>query len=179
MGKIISIMGPHAGESAGEIFSRKIQDIENTGMTFWVINSYKSQPKQLQNFCGDESFEVYFVSPSTVGGAKDTKTEIKNNEFSIDKTSWTNIPENISPVTGKGYALVLSSLKIINKNVDLNVDLNDYAEEDHSPLKFSQGCSTICCIKEDMSEHPNKVKSNLRNIWAVGKLRFPYCVWVR
>jgi hypothetical protein len=31
---IISVMGPHAGDSNEQIFSREIQDITNTGLTY-------------------------------------------------------------------------------------------------------------------------------------------------
>ena len=46
---IISVMGPHAGESSEQIFSRKIKDIERTGNTFWMIQSYKSNPPKVQS----------------------------------------------------------------------------------------------------------------------------------
>ena len=173
--RILSVMGPHAGESVEKIFSRKKSDIKKTGNAFWVINSYKSKPPQVQDFCKNSEIYIYFISPSVKGGAKDTKTQTINKQFSSDGVSWNNIPPDITPVTGKGYAFILDSLEINNSTIDLN----DYAEQSDTPIKFQLGCSTICVIKEDMSSHKNRVKSNIRNVWAIGRLKEPYCVWVR
>jgi hypothetical protein len=41
-------MGPHAGESNEQIFSRKIQDITNTGLTYWFQSSNKANPSVVQ-----------------------------------------------------------------------------------------------------------------------------------
>ena len=34
---LLSVMGPHAGETPEVIFERKINDIKNIGKTFWLI----------------------------------------------------------------------------------------------------------------------------------------------
>jgi|TARA_B100000315_G_C14152818_1_gene396451 hypothetical protein len=176
MNKIISVMGPHAGETAEIIFERKIEDVKRTGLTFWCIESYKAKPDQVQELCNTTQVEVYFISPSSPGGAKDTKTETKNTQYSIDKKNYLQIPQNITPVTGKGSALILDQLQ----NVNEELDLNQYAEfNKNTPLKFALGCSTICAIKKDMSSHPDRVKSNKRKIWAKGRLREPFCVWIK
>ena len=173
--KIFSVMGPHANENAEGIFSRKIKDIEDTGQTFWVMNSYKSKPIYVQDFCKNDFVEVFFISPSSKGGAKDTKTINKNTQHSKNKQNWVDIPSNISPVTGKGYALILSSLEM-NKSL---INLHEYGESKDTPIKFRQGCSTVCAIKENMFHHEDRMKSNIREVWAVGTLKYPYCVWVR
>tara|TARA_Y100000814_G_C12281296_1_gene385194 strand:+ start:334 stop:864 length:531 start_codon:yes stop_codon:yes gene_type:complete len=176
MKKIFSVMGPHAGETSEDIFERKIEDVKNTGITFWCIRSYKSKPMDVQEFCKSETVEVLFISPSSSGAAKDTKIDTENTEYSIDNTNWINIPSNITPVTGKGWALVLDKLEISN----LEINLNKYAESKNNvPLKFGLGCSTICAVEEDMSLNENRVKSYMRKIWAVGRLKHPYCVWIR
>jgi hypothetical protein len=36
---IISVMGDHAGEGTDAIFIRKIADIKQTGITFWLMRS--------------------------------------------------------------------------------------------------------------------------------------------
>ena len=75
-----------------------------------------------------------------------------------------------------GSALILDQLQ----NVNEELDLNQYAEfNKNTPLKFGLGCSTICAIKKDMSSHPDRVKSNKRKIWAKGRLREPFCVWIK
>ena len=173
--KILSVMGPHAGESVENIFSRKISDIEKVGITFWLIKSYKSKPIYVQGFCRNSNVHIYFISPSVKGGAKDTKNQTINKQFSSDELNWNNIPENITPVTGEGYAFILDSLEMSNSTIDLN----EYAEEADTPIKFQLGCSTVCAIKENMTSHVDRVKSNIRDVWAVGRLKEPYCVWVR
>ena len=37
---IVSVMGPHAGETPDGIFKRKVKDIEKVGWTLWVIRSH-------------------------------------------------------------------------------------------------------------------------------------------
>ena len=71
---------------------------------------------------------------------------------------------------------ILDSLEI---KKDSYIDINKYAEESNIPLKFNQSASTICSIKSDMTSHPNRMKSNKRQLIAIGKLKAPYCVWVR
>jgi hypothetical protein len=174
--KILSVMGPHAGESVKNIFSRKISDIKKVGKTFWVTKSYKSQPTDVQSFCENSNVRIYFISPSAEGGAKDTTNQVINTQFSSDRHNWNNIPENISPVTGAGYAFILDLLEITTNKP---IDLNEYAEAPDTPIKFQQGCSTICAIKADMTLHEKRMRSNNRKIWAIGRLKEPYCVWVR
>jgi len=48
---IISVIGPHAGETENTIFKRKIEDINNVGKTFWLIKSHLSKPDMVQQFC--------------------------------------------------------------------------------------------------------------------------------
>ena len=75
-------MGPHAGESSEQIFSRKIKDIERTGNTFWMIQSNKSSPPKVQSLVREAKLErenifSIFISPSTKGGSKQTKKSIQ------------------------------------------------------------------------------------------------------
>ena len=47
---------------------------------------------------------IYFISPSTKGGAKDTASQISADKYrSIqnEKSTWIQIPKKMSPVTGK------------------------------------------------------------------------------
>jgi len=54
---VISVMGPHAGESENEIFIRKIQDIHNIGRSFWLMKSHQSKPKMVQELCSTANVE--------------------------------------------------------------------------------------------------------------------------
>tara|TARA_B100000700_G_scaffold191401_1_gene210800 strand:- start:187 stop:729 length:543 start_codon:yes stop_codon:yes gene_type:complete len=173
---IFTIIGPHAGELPDSIISRKIKDIKKVGQTFWVIKAIKGKkPIEVQKFCENSEIKILFISPATMGGAEDTKSTCPNKEYSKDNLNWTRLPD-ISKVIGDGYAFILDSLEI---KKDSYIDINKYAEESNIPLKFNQSASTICSIKSDMTSHPNRMKSNKRQLIAIGKLKAPYCVWVR
>ena len=181
--RIFTIVGPHAGQTENSIFDRKIKDIEKVGETFWVIKkiSYKSL-EEVQGFCENGKVKIYFISPSIKGAAKDTKNTSENNEYSKDGECWEKIPEEISKVTGSGYAFILSKLDL---KTDEKINIYDYAEESHEPVEFSNRNSTICVIKKDTSNHPKRMHKNssgtknIRTVWAVGTLKCPYYVKVR
>jgi hypothetical protein len=80
-------MGPHAGESNEQIFSRKIQDITNTGLTYWFQFSNKANPSVVQKTCYDsleEKKDCYciFIEPAKKGGATATVTNDIANQWS-------------------------------------------------------------------------------------------------
>ena len=56
---VISIMGPHAGESEDEIFQRKIDDISKIGLTFWLIRSHQAKPNMVQEICQSAKKEIW------------------------------------------------------------------------------------------------------------------------
>jgi hypothetical protein len=188
--RIITIIGPHAGETEDKILSRKVSDIEKADKTFWLIKEISDKTlKEVQEFCENSESEVkiYFISPATPKGARDTKDKTVNKEY-FDGDNWKKIPEGISPVTGKGYAFILKKLEMQDNSPKENfelftqtkIDINEYAKESAlEPIKFSQKTSTILAIKEDMTSHPNKNISNIRTVWAVGTLEKPYYVKVR
>ena len=109
MKKILSIVGVHASETPEKIFDRKIQDINKSGQTFWIMRSNLANHKIVQKFCEDENVEVHFIAPATV--AQPTKIGKKYSFYSKDKTNWHPLPKEISDVTGSGYGLVLDKLK--------------------------------------------------------------------
>lgn len=185
---IISILGSHAGENAEQIFSRKIHDIQFTGKTFWMIQSHKANPNTVQSLyrkSRNENKNVYcfFIEPATMGGARPTKLSRQATAFSKDKINWEPFPSNLSPVTGKigtnACALVFDELVLTQDQIDLN--LWNYAEfENHEqPIFPKLGVSTICSILKDMSNHPKRIKTNIRKVIAVGKLSELSCVWLK
>ena len=179
---IISVMGAHAGEGVGVIFNRKIADIERTGKTFWLMRSPKARPIQVQDICKSSSAYTIFVEPASKGGARPTTNNEAAKEHSADKKIWSQLPEGVSPVTGKidssATALVFDRM---TTNVSGTIDLWKYSDfsVEEKPLKFILGCSTVCVIQKDMSTHPDRMKSRYRGIVAVAKLTEPYCVWLR
>ena len=179
---VISVMGDHAGESADEIFQRKIADIGRTGRTFWVMKSPKARPVQVQEICRIAPVYAIFIEPATKGGAQPTITTDEAGEYSENKLAWHQLPEDMSPVTGKldagAAALVFGDMTTA---VSGKLDLWNYAvyRDIQKPLKFRLGCSTVCAVQKNMALDPEKMKSRYREIAAVARLAEPYCVWLR
>ena len=48
---VISVMGDHAGQGVGVVFHRKPADIGRAGKTFWLMQSPKARPPQVQELC--------------------------------------------------------------------------------------------------------------------------------
>lgn len=172
---LISIIGPHAGESYTNIFDRKIQDINKNGFTIWLINSYKSSPQIIKSL-EKAPTHVLFIAPSTRSGAKPTTCSNLATHYTILPSNQTyTIPSGLSPVTGKitknSCGLMLTELYMLEKETRY-IDLNKYADCNNldSPIKFKLGCSTICAEKKNMNDHPDKLKSNIRKIIGIGKL---------
>ncbi len=184
---ILSVIGQHAGETSEQIFLRKKSDIQTTGRTFWVIQSYKANPTKvckLYNQAQNEGKEVYciFIEPSVKGGARPTRISKTTTSFSSDKINWKSFSKNMSPVTGNignsSYALVFDELQIIEEPTSLN--LWNYAEFDtDQPIIPKLGVSTLCAVLKDMSNHPDRVKTNIRKVTAVAKLSNLACVWIQ
>jgi hypothetical protein len=184
---LFGVMGPHAGESSEAIFARKIADVQNTGRTFWVVRSHKARPNMIQTVgasAADNSRHPLcaFLAPSSPGGAVPTKTASAAVECSADRQSWEAMPTGITPVTGQmtpsTCALVFDQLRLLTSAV---VDLWQYADffAPHSPVKIRQGASTLGVVSRDTSAHPDRMKSHLRQVIAVGRLVHPFAVWLR
>ena len=185
---VLSVMGPHAGETSGKIFDRKIRDIYKIGKTFWVVHSPSAKPDNVQRLCLKASQHNYIVdcillAPSSANGAEDTKTTKKAKEYSIDGLEWESLPysEDLSKVTGKitnsTCALIIDEFAFRK----FDIDLWEYANfvNTRKPIIFRRGESTVCGIKKDTSTYPDKMKSRLRSVIAVGRLAKPYAVWLR
>lgn len=95
---------------------------------------------------------------------------------------WHGLPAELSPVTGKldtqSHALVFDALITIR---DGSMDIWSYAEFEapEKPLRIMLGCSTVCAIRKDMREHPERMKSRYRSVVAVARITPPFSVWVR
>ncbi|MFA6132806.1 MAG: hypothetical protein WC869_02175 [Phycisphaerae bacterium] len=184
---VLSVMGPHAGEDAGTIFKRKIDDTRRVGKTFWLVRSYKAKPLMVQNICreaGGKAMRVHclFIEPSSKGGAIPTKSSSAACEYSADRLKWLSLPRSLGPVTGLmnagACALVFDKL-VLQKHT--TVDLWEFADFDDpcTPVVIRQGASTICAVRKDMSSHPDRMKGNVRRLIAVGRLAEPYAVWLK
>jgi hypothetical protein len=184
---LFSVMGPHAGEDSEAIFARKIADIRDAGRTFWVVRSHKATPDMIQTI-GSSVREnsgkplCAFLAPSSPGGAAPTKTSSAASEYSANRSEWHPLPSGITPVTGRitptTCALVFDQLCLQTSVV---VDLWRYADffAPERPVRIRQGASTLGVIPGDTSMHPDRMKSHLRRIMAVGQLVEPFAVWLR
>jgi hypothetical protein len=179
---VISVMGAHANEGSETIFGRKMQDIDKTGMTYWLMRSPKARPPEVQDICKTTTSYVIFIEPASKGGARPTTTVDAASQFSPDRRSWKALPPGIGPVTGKldtgATALVFDRLETVPSGT---IDLWAYAEavDSRTPLKFILGCSTVCAVKNDMSPHPGRMKYRYRSVVAVARLVSPFCVWLK
>jgi hypothetical protein len=179
---VITVMGPHAGENASVIFARKIADCRKVGRTFWVVKSPKARPEHVQAVCGAGTGWAIFVEPATAGGARPTTESKAAVEYPADGNLWRPLPEGLSPVTGHmdrmAAALVLAE---ITTDVDGALDLWSYTDRASAgrPLRFKLGLSTLCAVKGESGDHPDRMKSRYRRIVAVGRLVSPYGVWLR
>jgi len=184
---VISVMGPHAGEDSGAIFSRKMADIRNAGRTFWLIRSHKAKANAIQLIASivcKKSSKPFcaFLAPSSPGGATPTKTASAAVEYSIDRLGWRRLPLDITPVTGRiganTCALVFDQISLQETTV---VDLWQYADFFHpdQPVIIRQGASTVGVARADTSMHPRRMKSRLRQVIAIGRLVEPFAVWLR
>jgi len=184
---VLSVMGPHAGEDSNVIFARKIADIRNLGRTFWVVRSHKAKPNMVQTIgsaARGRAIEPLcaFLEPSSPGGSIPTKTCCAAAEYSADLSKWQRLPRGIGPVTGQmtrsACALVFDQLALCESVV---LDLWHYADAFHQeqPVKIRQGASTVGVICGDTSAHPDRMKSHLRQVMAVGRLVEPFAVWLR
>lgn len=179
---VISVIGSHAGESVCAILDRKKADIHQAGIAFWVVQSRKARPSQVRSICVPVTAYTLFIEPAMKGGARPTVRESIAREYSVDKKSWRPFSGELTPVTGKmdsrTSALVFDK---IETDLDETIDLWDYSDafDTHHPLRFILGCSTVCTIKKDASDHPNRMKSRHRKLVALARLADPYCVWVR
>jgi len=184
---LFSVMGPHAGEDSDTIFARKIADIHNAGRTFWVIRSHKAKPDMIQTIGAtirgmSGGPLCAFLAPSSPGGAVPTKTAAAATEYSADRCEWKALPYGITPVTGQitpnTCALVFDQLCLLTSAV---VDLWQYADffDPEFPVKIRQGASTLGVLRRDTSAHPDRMKSHLREVIAVGRLVHPFAVWLK
>ena len=65
---VISVMGAHANEGSETIFGRKMQDIDKTGTTYWLMRSPKARPPEVQDICKTTTSYVIFIEPASRGG---------------------------------------------------------------------------------------------------------------
>lgn len=171
---LLSVMGPHAGENVEKIFARKREDILVTGKTLWLCRSPAARPDRVKTFT---PCPVIFLAPSTKNGARPTVSSDRAMEVSLDRTVWSPIPNDITPVTGNlsdgAYAFVLTSLVMGGGEVDLW----QFAMSDGRAVRFKLGASTLSATKTYTGDSPDRMKTRFRRVLAKGTVES--IVWVR
>lgn len=166
---IISVIGEHAGEGIHGILKRKIDDIKEVGLTFWLQKSSKAKPPLVHKLCASGQTYTFLIEPSSKGGAQPTKSNHKATEYSKDGITWRSISQDyprLGPVTGNvsksapAYALVFDKLEIIQDISHPPLDLWSYAdyENPQERIRPYPGRSDICAVKKDMSNHPKRLR---------------------
>ena len=184
---VFSVMGPHAGEDSDSIFTRKAEDINKVGKTFWLVRSYLAKPNMVQKLCAEAIKQTcnpfcLFLAPSSPSGATPTKSNCAASEYSSDSSTWHPLPPGLGPVTGQiarsTCALIFDELIVRESGI---IDLWDYADyfDSKQPIKTKQGASTVCGILKETRTHPDRMKSHKRSVIAIGRLAAPYAVWLR
>ena len=179
---LISVIGSHAGEDVPAIFARKQKEIANTGLSYWLIKSFKARTECVQELCRkaaseNESVLCLFVEPSSKNGARPTTCNFVAEHISENNKDWAQMPGGIK-ITGKidrySTALVFDDIRPMNRPISF--DLQGYAEfQTGLPIKLQLGASTICCEQTPITTN----ESRFRNVIAAGRLHMPYAVWVR
>jgi hypothetical protein len=173
---LISVIGPHAGETMEEIFKRKIDDIKRVGYTYWLQKSYKATPNNILSFLENNSpVTCLFLNPKSKGGVNPTKVSQQASRYSLDNLSWIPLNEDVSPVTGKlpASALVFSNINLVSETIDLN-EYVDYLTGQKVAPKI--GASTLG-ITPGLLEGVGNTQ-NLREVVAYATVTSPYVVWV-
>lgn len=180
---VISVMGPYAGESEGNIFRRKNEEIERHGFTFWHHQSYQAKPgvvQEMGKIAAREGEPVYLILTRTGsrGSGVDTKRSRQATMFSKEELgAYSPIPEGIYVETGKRpYAIVIKDLILARGTLDLWEYCDMFGK---GAVKTRQGGSTVCAYKASSHHFEDKMKSRYRDVLAYAKIIEPFSVWLR
>jgi len=186
---VLSITTHHAGQANPVILNRKINDVTNTGKTFWYYTSANARPDVIQAFVNNilmtnnEPWCV-FVAPSSDRPVT-ANTHPAASEFALvmpsNTTIWQPLPVGISPVTGRmdlasrpACALVLDRLGLVP---NAQVNLLEFVQPMRArlPLRFDESSATLCAERT----LPPHARSLMREIRLIGRLVHPFAVWLR
>lgn len=176
----ISVMGPHANEKEEEIYKRKYNDIVRCGEGFWLsgVNErfFNECRKQLN---GKVGYLILVESSGNGRSAVNTTGSDPATQYSEDIINWKDIDANITPVTGKlpNKAYYFDDIEIITTQDEIDLD---YYEDTFKSgaIIFGRGYSNVFA-KKNLTQLQDCMKSHIRKIVAVLRLKAPYVVWVK
>lgn len=176
----ISVMGPHARESEKDIIDRKVLDIDKSGESFWVSRINERFIEDCTRKLKGKAGYLILVESSNDGeSATNTKGSKAATHYSKDRVNWSKIDTKISPVTGNlgngATAYYYDGIEMCQEQIDLDY----YSEEGKSEaIKFILGKSNVFA-KKNKTKQTGGMKSSVRKIVAVLRLKAPYVVWVK
>ncbi len=176
---VLSVIGPHAGESMSQIYERKIQDIQKVGKTFWITQCKKSIFEKINELCMNGDLYIVFISPSSKNGARPATSETAASGYIVNDI-FQPFPKQLSPVTGKittrTAALVFDELELFDIPDAPMLDTWNYLDATtNTPVRFVLGGSTKICILNTATVKEG-MKSRYRRISAIGRFATPFCV---
>ena len=193
---LLSVIGDHAGCTVEENYARKIHDIAQCGESFWLMKSASARFDDLSQFCKAEEKEIesekekekyvfiLWIAAGSKGGAKPTSTSTAVTAISADGEAWQPYPtaQGMGALTGRldrhTVALRLDAIAVVERR-GIVVDLWEYESQHGGAVKLRIGASTVCATRGETSEHPARMKSHLRKLVAIGRLKHPFVYWVK
>ena len=197
---VLHVMGKHAGEGSDAIFERKRNDLiqdNPAGHTVWVttLTNGKRLAAIRALIATDTPVYVYFISGSTPNNTRDHKTtgvarqykSISGLEASSIPKQWTDLPHQLSPVSGSiqrapdKRAMIFTELEY-DMNSTAMVDLSRMALLDGEADPTSEGlkggrggtlnAGANCKIAVQYTDAPLPTSTNTsrRAVWARAKL---------
>ncbi|GHT20691.1 hypothetical protein FACS189419_00240 [Planctomycetales bacterium] len=170
-------VGTHSGENFDSIIKRKIQEIENTGMSFWGYGGWTCHPtKQVQPFAKEvvqKQGEIYLLMETIESGHSVQKL---SKEYSEDKKNWKPIPKGIS-VTGSNYAIVLD--EIVDERSSILFGTYVVAignSKGKRATDYIKGQCSKGCLEIADGDH---IDSTEKVISYKARMKAPYAVFVR
>ncbi len=179
---VLSVIGPHAGETMFQIYERKIQDIGTVGKTFWHISCDKAIFEKINELCvANKDLYIIFIAPGGRNGSRPATTETAASGYTVNDKFFP-FPKKMSPVTGQvggtTAALVFDELQLVDEESAPELDTWNYLDAvKQESLRFILGRSTVPCV---LNPNPTEGMINhLRKISAIGHFASPFCVRLR
>jgi len=134
--------------------------------------------QELGKAAKDQPIQLYLIGNASGRGGGDTKKTNQAKQYALNENGpYQSIPEPIYVETGtRPYALVIKNLRLVNDLINL-WDYSDFFTE--RAIKIRQGGSTVCAIRKTSKNDPDRIKSNIRQLFAVADVIEPFGVWLK
>ena len=174
-------VGTHARETLEDIIRRKTREIEEAGFALWGYGGNTCHPlSMVQPFAKDyeERGSTIYLCMQPME-SKHFAEPIRARQYSVDGSSWTEIPPAIS-VVGSRYALAIRDLRQDEFDLDLaktKVAIGNSAGRVGS--RYIRGRVDKACLEVTEEGVANSEDDTNVRIGLVAELVEPYSVFVR